>query len=154
MKNYKLQKEGSLSAEEPTVYYTPQRNIPINDLTPLQKMDIVKSGISKSYLERLKKAAGLDYNELAAVLSVTRATLINKNAAYKFNDAVSERILSLADLYSYGYEVFGDKEHFNQWMFAINRALGGKAPFDLMDNIFGREEVRNLIGRIEHGIFA
>jgi putative toxin-antitoxin system antitoxin component (TIGR02293 family) len=154
MKGYKLPKGSTLSAEEPTMYYTPQRNIPINDLTPLQKMDIVKSGISKSYLERLKKAAGLDYNDLAAVLSVTRATLINKNAAYKFNDAVSERILSLADLYSYGYEVFGDKEHFNQWMFAQNRALGGKAPFDLMDNIFGREEVHNLIGRIEHGIFA
>ena len=60
----------------------------------------------------------------------------------------------MADLYSYGFEVFEDKDRFNQWMSKPNKALNGKAPYDLIDNQFGREEVKNLIGRIDYGIYS
>lgn len=129
-------------------------NKPENHMTPLEKMSIVHSGISKKDLESLKKKAGLDYDDLAKALSVTRATLINKKGSQKFNPAVSERIVSLADIYSYGYEVFEDKERFNHWMFRPNQALGGKIPYDFLDNQFGREEIRNLIGRIDYGVYS
>lgn len=152
--SYEVSTESNLLAEEPTVYYSAPRSLPISHLTPLQKMEIVKGGISKNYLERLKKEAGLDYNSLADVLSVTRATLINKKGEYKFNNAVSERILTLADLYSYGYEIFESKPMFNKWMFAPNQALGGKLPFELIDNQYGREEVKNIIGRIAYGVYS
>lgn len=153
-KEYQISTEENLLAEEPTAYYVAPKTLPISHLTPIQKMEIIKGGISKRYLEHLKKETELDYNSLADVLSVTRATLINKKGEYKFNDAVSERILSLADLYSFGYEIFGSKAMFNKWMFATNQALGGKLPFELIDNQYGREEVRNLIGRIAYGVYS
>ncbi|WP_315823814.1 antitoxin Xre/MbcA/ParS toxin-binding domain-containing protein [Paraflavitalea speifideaquila] len=65
---------------------------------------------------------------LAIALAVTRATLISKKGSEKFNPALSERILDLASLYSYGYEVFEDEALFNKWMFRPNMALGGQAP--------------------------
>jgi uncharacterized protein (DUF2384 family) len=34
------------------------------------------------------------------------------------------------------------------------RALGGKKPFDLLHTSFGREEVRNLLGRIDYGVYS
>ncbi|MFN5648212.1 MAG: antitoxin Xre/MbcA/ParS toxin-binding domain-containing protein [Sphingobacteriales bacterium] len=34
------------------------------------------------------------------------------------------------------------------------RALGGKSPFDMLHTSFGREEVRNLIGRIAYGVYS
>ena len=66
----------------------------------------------------------------------------------------SNSIIAVAELYSFGYEVFEDKDKFNKWMFATNQALGGATPFDFMDNQFGREEIRNLIGRIAYGVFS
>ena len=60
----------------------------------------------------------------------------------------------MADLYSYGYIVFEDQERFNQWMFHPNQALGGRPPYDLIHNQFGREEIKNLIGRIEYGVYS
>jgi putative toxin-antitoxin system antitoxin component (TIGR02293 family) len=57
-------------------------------------------------------------------------------------------------LYAFGYEVFEDKEHFNQWMFQPSMALAGKKPYDLIDNQFGREEVKNIIGRIAYGVYS
>lgn len=151
---YKRKDIQNFAEEAPTSYYAGNVAIPLNDLTSIQKMKIIKNGISKTYLEVLKKATSLDYDSLAGALSVTRATLINKKGTEKFSDQISERIVSLADLYSFGYEVFEDKDRFNKWMFIPNQALGGLAPFDIVDNYYGREEIRSLIGRIAYGVYS
>ncbi len=127
---------------------------PESHLTAFEKMDIVRNGISKKDLELLKDKAELDYTMLAKALSVTRATLINKKRDQKFGIGLSEKIVGLADLYSYGFEVFEDEDRFNQWMSKSNRALGGQIPYDLIDNQYGREEVKNLIGRIDYGVYS
>ena len=123
-------------------------------MTPIEKMERLSVGISKKELETLKTRTELDYEKLAKLLSVTRATLINKPSSEKFNSALSERILGLADIYSYGYDVFEDEYKFNQWMFKQNRALGGKTPYEVCNNQFGREEVKNIIGRIDYGVYS
>ena len=117
-------------------------------------LEMVKKGVTKTQLESLKETAGLDYDTLAQGLSTARATLINIKGEDKFNFAVSEKIVGLEDIYSYGYEVFGDKDSFNQWMFRHNKALGNYTPFELVNNQFGREEIKSLIGRIDYGVFS
>lgn len=123
-------------------------------LTPLEKMQLAKDGLSKIDLERLKNKTNLDYDKLSTLLATARATLINKKGTEQFSASLSEKIVSIADVYSYGFEVFGDETKFNEWVFKPNRALGGKQPFELLDNQFGREEVKNLIGRIEYGVYS
>lgn len=123
-------------------------------MTAVEKMDMVRDGVSKNDLESLKRKTNLDYDKLSTLLSTTRATLINKKGAAHFSTALSERIVSIADLYSYGFEVFEDEIKFNEWVFRPNQALGGKLPFELLDNQFGREEVKNVIGRIDYGVYS
>ena len=128
--------------------------IPVYKWSSYKKIDIIKEGISKEELENLKDQTGLDYDTLAKVLSVAKATLHNKKGKAKFDTSVSERILLLADIYSYGYEVFGEKERFNSWMKSENTSLGGVAPLQLLDTLYGIEEVKHLIGRIEYGVYS
>lgn len=123
-------------------------------MTPLEKVAMASQKISKTQLEKLKKSTGLDYTTLSTILSVARATLINKKGTAKFDEAQSERILALADIYAYGYEVFEDKEKFNHWISEPNKALGGQRPLELLNTQFGREEVKRLIGRIDYGIYS
>jgi putative toxin-antitoxin system antitoxin component (TIGR02293 family) len=123
-------------------------------MTSFEKMELSEDGISKKALQNLKDKAQLDYNQLSRVLNVARATLINKKGNEKFSRDVSDKILGLADIYSYGYEVFEDMNRFNEWVFRENLALGGKTPFDLLHNTFGREEVKHLIGRIDYGVYS
>jgi putative toxin-antitoxin system antitoxin component (TIGR02293 family) len=128
--------------------------LPEYQIQPMHKIKIVKEGIPKKALELLKDKARLDYNQLARVLDVSRQTLTNKKANGKFNQEVSNKILALADIYSYGYDVFQDTERFNRWIFSENSALGGRVPFEILTTYYGRLSVNNIIGRIEHGVYS
>jgi putative toxin-antitoxin system antitoxin component (TIGR02293 family) len=127
---------------------------PESQMTSIEKMEATREGISKKALEELKDKAGFDYDQLSEVLGVARTTLINKKGAEKFPLGLSEKIMSLADLYSFGYEIFGNQEEFNQWIFEPLPALGGQAPYALLDNQYGREEVKSIIGRIAYGVYS
>ncbi len=91
---------------------------------------------------------------MARILAVAKATLHNKKGKAKFDSSTSERILLLADIYSYGYEVFENKEKFNRWMKNENSSLGGICPLQLLDTLYGMEEVKHLIGRLEYGVYS
>ncbi|MEI6946356.1 antitoxin Xre/MbcA/ParS toxin-binding domain-containing protein [Paraflavisolibacter sp. H34] len=127
---------------------------PVHALTGMEKIQKVREGISKNDLEVLKEKTGLDYDSLARIFSVAKATLFNKKGEEKFNPSLSEKIFALAHLYSYGYEVFGAPDLFNKWMEQSNKALGGQAPMDLLDTIFGIEEIYHLAGRVAYGVFS
>ena len=128
--------------------------MPERYLNSFEKIRMTEKGVSKTELERLKVKTGLDYDELASALSVTRATLINKKGKARFNAAVSERIISIAGLYSYGFSVFEDEQKFIEWMSLPRRPLGGKTPLELISTQFGRDEVMTIIGRIEYGVYS
>jgi putative toxin-antitoxin system antitoxin component (TIGR02293 family) len=136
----------------PAVFFNAGR--PEWKLSAVEKMEMVRAGVSKEKLEALKRRTNLDYDRLSDILATTRATLINKKGAELFSASLSEKIISIADVYSYGFDVFEDEAKFKQWIFRPNQALGGKQPFELLDNQFGREEVKNLIGRIEYGVYS
>lgn len=125
-----------------------------NKMTSFEKMHVIREGVSKTDLEHLKVKTDLDYTMLAMVLGVTRATLINKKNSEKFSTGLSEKIVGLADLYSYGFEVFENEDSFNHWMGRPNKALGGEVPYNVIDNQFGREEVKSIIGRIAYGVYS
>jgi putative toxin-antitoxin system antitoxin component (TIGR02293 family) len=128
--------------------------IPVAELSAFQKMSMSDRGITKRELEKFKERAGLSYDQLAAVLHVTRAALINKAGASRFNPSISEKIISIWEIYAYGYAVFSSESLFREWLFRKNQTLGGIRPFDLLPNSFGREELRTQLGRIEYGVYA
>lgn len=116
-----------------------------------EKEKIVKRGISKDQLAVLKEIFEFDYNTLSDLLAVTDRTLHLKKGKDTFSLIVSDRIMAVVELYSYGYTVFGDKDLFHAWMKGPNRALGGRTPLEVMETHPGLLEVRNLIRKVKKG---
>lgn len=117
------------------------------------KIRLIHQGATRQELEHFKYTSDLDYESIAKMLNVTKATLFNKRTGERFDSSLSERLMALTDLYSYGYDVMGSREKFNRWMKTDNVALQGK-PLDFADTIYGINEIKNILGRIEHGIFS
>jgi putative toxin-antitoxin system antitoxin component (TIGR02293 family) len=115
---------------------------------------MAQKGISKVSFESFKNRAGLDYNQMALLLSVARNTLINKKGEELFDVTISEKLISLAEVYTHGFDVFGSEHTFIEWLNAPNRALGMVTPFSMLQTQYGRQEVQNILGRIEWGVYS
>jgi putative toxin-antitoxin system antitoxin component (TIGR02293 family) len=114
----------------------------------------VKAGISKQDLVSFKQAIDIDYDNLSSILGTTKNTLHRKQEKDVFSPSISEKAIVLIDVYQYGYEVFEDHERFNKWIKTSNRAHGDRVPLEVMNTFFGIQEVKNLIVRIEHGVYS
>lgn len=122
-------------------------------LTSHYKIGIIKNGITKNQLEAIKSETDFDYHTLSGLLSVSRTTLIKKKGDERFDQPTSERIMILAEFISYGREVFESRERFNTWVKEPSMALGNRAPLELLDTVYGIEEVKKELGRIEYGVY-
>ena len=146
-----------------TIVHTGTLEAPLPDATdkPLNfeslpshnKIGLVKNGISKKQLEAIKSETDFDYGTLSNLLSVSRTTLIRKKGEDKFDASTSERIMRLAEILCYGREVFESREIFNIWVRIPSSGLGGKSPLELLDTLYGIDEVKKELGRIEYGIY-
>jgi putative toxin-antitoxin system antitoxin component (TIGR02293 family) len=54
----------------------------------------------------------------------------------------------------YGNEVFGSQTNFFKWLELPNTALGGLEPKELLEIPNGVSKVRDLLGRIEYGVYS
>ncbi len=74
------------------------------------------------------------------------------------NEAVDQReafrILHVASAFQKSIEVLGSLDKARRWFTSPKKALGGKTPLEFCATDIGAEEVCNLLGRIEHGIFG
>jgi putative toxin-antitoxin system antitoxin component (TIGR02293 family) len=62
--------------------------------------------------------------------------------------------LRVASAFQKSIEVLGSLDKARRWFTSPKRALGDKTPLEFCATDIGAEEVCNLLGRIEHGIFA
>jgi putative toxin-antitoxin system antitoxin component (TIGR02293 family) len=63
-------------------------------------------------------------------------------------------LFELTDLFLYGAEVFDSKENFMKWLKLPNTALGGLEPQELLEIPGGISKVKDIVGRIDYGVFS
>lgn len=113
--------------------------------------DFISTGIEKAWYNRLKSVLSLPDKQIADVLRISTRTLSRKEV---FSPDESEKTLRLAATFQKSLETFQDIGTAREWFTSPKQALGGKTPFEFCDTELGAEEVRNLLGRIEHGVFS
>jgi putative toxin-antitoxin system antitoxin component (TIGR02293 family) len=145
--------EPSIASPHPSPVERKSPPLPFDAHSSQNKIGIVKNGISKKQLEAIKSETDLNYGTLSNLLSISRTTLINKKGDDRFDLSTSERIMQLAEILSYGREVFECRELFNIWIRIPSGGLGGKSPLELLDTLYGIEEVKKELGRIEYGVY-
>ncbi len=108
----------------------------------------------RTYTE-LAVATGLSRQVLAAALGIAPATLQRRFKSGRFNREESDRLYRLADLFGAILELFeGDTVAAQRWLVSPVRGLGGVRPVDMVLTSAQTDAVLDLVGRLEHGVFA
>lgn len=78
------------------------------------------------------------------------------NAIPERQAELARQALKTAQVVDYAVQVLGTRDHVLRWLQSPNRALGGVTPATLLST--GAEtdadQVEELLGRIEHGIYS
>ena len=114
----------------------------------------IKKGLPISAFEKIQMELEVSADTLAAAVNIAGRTLARRKKEGRFLPDESERVLRIASLFDRALQVLHDQNRVKLWFKSPQKALGGKTPLEYADTEPGAREVEDLLGRLEHGVFA
>jgi len=116
--------------------------------------DAIRKGLPPSALVAFSKKTRISEETLVRLLTVPERTWRRKLAERKpLTQLQSDRLFRIAQIVARATEVLGDRVRAVRWMTEENRALAGARPLELLDTEIGEAQVRDVLGRIDYGLF-
>lgn len=123
--------------------------------SPFDFIAIATEGVGSQIIENFWTHFGLSKSETSKLLNISEPTLYRwTRSEKKLERNYAIQIFELTDLFLYGEEVFESQHNFFQWLELPNMALGGFEPREVLEIPGGLSKVRDLLGRIDHGVFS
>lgn len=115
----------------------------------------VEKGFAWKTFERFIRNIGLPAEQIADIMGIPRRTLARRKVEGRLKSDESDKLLRLARVFGSALDLYdGNREAAVLWLTDINIALGGVAPLEFARTHVGAEEVENLVGRIQYGLFS
>jgi len=117
--------------------------------------EALRNGLPFSVFRKLSGLSGMDKKTLATVTVIAPATLQRRAKAGRFSQDESDRLYRFAEVLKAAGDLFeGDMAEATKWLNSPVRGLGGRRPMEMLATSAETEAVLDLIGRLEHGVFA
>jgi len=155
----KGKRAGAVRLSEPTrrvVHFnTRGSSLGLRSNSTPQLIEQLQVGLPFETLQEFQSNSGLDVVALATLIGIPDRTLARRRAAGRLAPEESERLLRISNIFEKTVDLFeGDAEAAVHWLRTPKRALYGQQPLQYSRTELGAREVENLIGRVEHGVFA
>ncbi|MGR5056813.1 type II RES/Xre toxin-antitoxin system antitoxin [Vibrio rotiferianus] len=119
------------------------------------RTDAVHKGFEPKVYRNIVERVKLSQSEFQHVTLIPVSTIKRRlKNEERFNTQESDAIYRLAMLLKLATELFDDEERALGWMRENVYGLGGKRPLDMVSTTVDFEIVKDLIGRLEHGVFS
>lgn len=117
-------------------------------------IEIIKRGIPAQAMGRLIAHLDISQSEFSRITGIARRTIARRVGAARLKQDESNKVYRLASIVAAAEQVFGSEQKSRAWLGHPNRALGGVAPLQMLQTDIGTEQVRKVLGRIEHGVYS
>ncbi|MGR5209450.1 type II RES/Xre toxin-antitoxin system antitoxin [Vibrio rotiferianus] len=119
------------------------------------RTDAVHKGFEPKVYRNIVERVKLSQSEFQHVTLIPVSTIKRRlKNEERFNTQESDAIYRLAMLLKLATELFDDEGRALVWMRENVYGLGGKRPLDMVSTTVDFEIVKDLIGRLEHGVFS
>jgi putative toxin-antitoxin system antitoxin component (TIGR02293 family) len=103
-------------------------------------------------LAGLLTALDLPVRTVAEALGISERTMHRLKHAPVIPVPIADKVARAHDVLARATEVLGTRAAAQRWLARPNPALGGRPPLALLDTSLGWEQVKQVLGRIEHGV--
>jgi putative toxin-antitoxin system antitoxin component (TIGR02293 family) len=116
---------------------------------------LVRAGFPFKVLAKFQKATDLPWTEISRFVAIPQRTLTRRQSQGTLQPDESDRVLRASAIFDLAVDLFeGDTAEARKWLQTPQPGLGGETPLDFASTEVGARAVENLIGRLEHGVFA
>lgn len=122
-----------------------------NDIDLIQ---ITRKGLPKAVLQTISQVLSISMEQMSNLLHVSHRTIQRKSDTDLLNVYPTEQILEIAEVISRGIEVLGSLDGCTKWLHSELRVLNYKTPIDYLDTTFGIKLIKDILGRIEQGVYS
>ncbi len=144
---------------KPTVKYRSRsegrRYVIVNlNLSGIERHELVKGGLSTQiFVEALEAYSEIPERDLLHAVGLSTKTLGRREDA-KLGPRHSDAALALLEVTDIAQRVLGNRKLAEQWLKEPSLALDGRLPLDLISTTPGIETVKDLLTRMEYGVYA
>jgi hypothetical protein len=107
----------------------------------------VQSDLARAVGEAHAAAVRLGHNYIATLLGMALQHIVA-------GEKQSASLIRTLEIKTLADRIFGGEEKAEVWLLRSNASLSGQKPADLLDDELGTTVVREMLERIDHGIFA
>ena len=116
---------------------------------------VIERGLPFESMQRFQAMTELSLSEITDLLGIHPRTISRRRGKGKLDQAESERLLRMSDLYRRATALFeGDQGGARAWLKQPQRALNGQSPWEYSRTEVGARRVEQLIGQLENGVFS
>jgi putative toxin-antitoxin system antitoxin component (TIGR02293 family) len=95
----------------------------------------------------------INIKQIADRLGVTPSQVF-QFVRYPDSPGLSDGLIKLRELADYGISIFQNQDNFIQWLHRPLPLLNNQSPFDQLHTAAGRQQVSDILGRIEAGVYS
>jgi putative toxin-antitoxin system antitoxin component (TIGR02293 family) len=114
-----------------------------------------RAGLKVTAFDVLIKELAIQRNVGLKLVGISAKTLERRGKTKHLTPDESGRIYRVASVLEAATKLFeGNEELAKKWLKEPSKALCGDAPLDHLDTEAGADEVKDLIGKLEHGVIV
>jgi putative toxin-antitoxin system antitoxin component (TIGR02293 family) len=114
----------------------------------------VRRGLSTQVFKSVAASLGFSDRELAGILKIPNRTLDRRFKHEVLSPDESDRLARVANILKRAQKVFGNVEKARDWMNTPLSAFEGETPLQRADTTIGSNQVEDVLGRIDYGVYS
>ncbi|HEX3662394.1 MAG TPA: antitoxin Xre/MbcA/ParS toxin-binding domain-containing protein [Acidobacteriaceae bacterium] len=117
-------------------------------------LDTVEAGVSVDTMASFVASSELQLNEMYDIVIPARTLKHRRARRESLNRDESDKLARLIRIYDQAVRVLGEKEKALHWLRKPLRRFTGRSPLQMLRTEFGARMVEEMLGQLDHGMFA
>ncbi len=117
-------------------------------------LQALETGVPLETMVRFTTASGLEMKDLYGIVIPARTLKHRRARNESLSLDESDKFARLVRIYDQAIKVFSEPERARRWLEKPKHRFNERSPLEMLRTEFGARLVEEMLGQIEHGMFA